>query len=197
MTESIVEAQQRVSKENNFEFYGPAMANEAGHIANLTNQLKAVLLELRTRCLHFTSNHGVNELRRCPHCGLVWAKIDGCNNVVCGRANGILDVRRKNNGIMATFRFLWNAEREELEITRTGERRARYVQASRGVGCGATLDWSTMALVEVPQEFCAAQEVRVDDVSTLPAAAASTWEIGYEALRARFRVMEVPSCSAI
>ena len=114
MTDSIVGAQERVSEDNNFQFDGPLMANEAGHIANLTNQLRTVLLELRTRCLHFTSNHGVNELRKCNFCGLVWAKVVGCTgSTTCGELVNSFDVRKiddnkKATGVMATFTFKWD-----------------------------------------------------------------------------------------
>ena len=125
MTDSIIEAQKRVSDDNNFTFHGPLMANEAGHIANLTNQLKTVLLELRTRCLHFTSSHGVNELRKCPHCGLVWAKVVGCEgSTSCGKMVNSIDVRNKGTGVMATFAFVWDESAAVLAITRKGERHA-------------------------------------------------------------------------
>ena len=125
MTDSIIEAQKRVSDDNNFTFHGPLMANEAGHIANLTNQLKTVLLELRTRCLHFTSSHGVNELRKCPHCGLVWAKVVGCTGATsCGKMVNSIDVRNKGTGVMATFAFVWDESAAVLAITRKGERHA-------------------------------------------------------------------------
>ena len=63
-------------RENNFTFYGDGAANEAGHIANMTNQLRAILYDIRMETLsQGASDHGVNELRKCPHCGVTWAKI--------------------------------------------------------------------------------------------------------------------------
>ena len=191
---SIVEAQERVSEENNFQFDGPEMANEAGHIANLTNQLKTVLLELRTRCLSFTSNHGVNELRKCPHCGLVWAKVVGCTGVTtCGKLVNSIDVRKigkKGTGIMATFAFHWHEQREELVITRKGERHAQRHEAGSRVGCGKDITWSSMALVDVPEAFCATHEVNVDDVASLPEDAAPAWDKNFEEQKAKFKIEE-------
>ena len=69
MTEQITHAQKRVSKINNFTFTGEGMLNEAGHIANLTNQLKIVLLDVRMTCLQYTKQ-GIDQMRKCPHCGL-------------------------------------------------------------------------------------------------------------------------------
>ena len=48
MSQEIIEAQKRVSGTNSFTFEGKKMANEAGHIASLTNQLKAILIDIRT-----------------------------------------------------------------------------------------------------------------------------------------------------
>ena len=76
MSQEIIEAQKRVSGTNSFTFKGKKMANEAGHIASLTNQLKAILIDIRTTTLEYQNDHGLSTLRRCPHCGLVWAKIE-------------------------------------------------------------------------------------------------------------------------
>ena len=76
MSEEISKAQQRVASENNFTFDGAGAANETGHIANMTNQLRAILYDIRMETLsQGASDHGVNELRKCPHCGVTWAKI--------------------------------------------------------------------------------------------------------------------------
>jgi len=169
------------------------MANEAGHIANLTNQLKSVLLELRTRCLHFTSNHDVNELRKCPHCGEVWAKVVGCDGATtCGNMVNSFDVRKNRSGVMATFTFNWDEEREELSITRSGERHIRNhgTAGQRGKGCGQSITWSSMARVNVPPEFSGSHEVNVDDIATLPGKAAATWKRTFEEEKAKYEVKE-------
>ena len=76
MSEEISKAQQRVANENNFTFDGAGAANEAGHIANMTKQLRAILFDIRMETLlEGASDHGVNELRKCPNCGETWAKI--------------------------------------------------------------------------------------------------------------------------
>ena len=79
MLNEIILAQQRVAEENSFTFLGDGAANEAGHIANLTNQLKIALLDVRVTCLRFTQQMD-DVMRRCPNCGLVWVKIDGCDS---------------------------------------------------------------------------------------------------------------------
>ena len=199
MTESITDAQKRVSEENGFLFIGPNMAYEAGHIANSTNQLKAVLLELRTRCLHFTASHGVNELRRCPHCGLIWAKVVGCGGqTTCGALVNSVDVNARRgahgrHGVMATFTFLWDEVKGALSIIRRGQRQAKSARRRcMGRGCGNPIYWSTMAVVPVPPEFCATQEVQVGDVDSLPAEKKKKWEESFKARKSEFQVKEAP-----
>ena len=193
MTESIVSAQKRVSEANNFQFMGPNMANEAGHIANMTNQLKNVLWEVRTRCLHFTSNHGVNELRKCPYCGEVWALVDGCTGgTTCGNmANGFGE-RKRSSGVMATFTFVWDELHEVLSIMRSGQRQMRDngAQGWRKKGCGASITWSAMAVVPLPAEFRVTQVVSVDDIPTLPEKAAASWKRSFEEEKAKYKIKE-------
>ena len=62
MEEKIVQAQMRVSEENGFSFEGTNMMNEAGHIANMTNQLRAILFDIRTEILGYQQNHGVTGM---------------------------------------------------------------------------------------------------------------------------------------
>ena len=43
---------------------------------NISLQLRAILHDIRIETINYaTVDHGVNDLRKCPHCGLVWAKI--------------------------------------------------------------------------------------------------------------------------
>ena len=69
MADQIVEAQKRLSEKNNFTFYGDGAANEAGHVAKMVNHLRT--FDIRADCVGFQSEHGVSQLRKCPHCGLV------------------------------------------------------------------------------------------------------------------------------
>ena len=69
MEQMIIEAQQRVSEQNGFTFEGKNMMNEAGHIANMTNQLRAVLFDIRTEILGYQQNHsgGILKYKSCVH----------------------------------------------------------------------------------------------------------------------------------
>eukprot|EP00927_Polykrikos_kofoidii_P049586 TRINITY_DN4362_c0_g2_i1.p1 TRINITY_DN4362_c0_g2~~TRINITY_DN4362_c0_g2_i1.p1 ORF type:complete len:462 (-),score=38.16 TRINITY_DN4362_c0_g2_i1:425-1699(-) len=175
MSQEIIEAQKRVANAHGFSFVGPGLANEVGHIANLTNQLRAVLFEVRTLALGLASGHGVSGLRRCPHCGLVWAKVTGCDGeTVCGNREPSLDARR---AAFATFHFVWNGR--HLDISRAGNRQVPPRTATavdrRQQGCGRSINWSHMAPVSVPVEFCESRTVSTDDVNVVPAPAQHAW----------------------
>jgi len=186
MTNQITEAQKRVSELSGFTFMGDtsSIANEAGHIANLTAQLKAVLHDVRTLALGFTSSHGTSNLRKCPHCGLVWAKVSGCDGeTTCGNIDGHLDVRSSDFSQLATFRFNWADRR--LEINKLGFKTVSRVRSSRkGVGCGKRINWSQMAPVELPSEVGSAVGVSTDDVDVLHSEAKPPWEQTFEAAMA-------------
>lgn len=178
MSNEVIEAQKRVSGTNSFEFVGKKMANEAGHIANLTNKIKAVLLDVRTMCLSYQGvgmgcGDGVSSLRKCPHCGLVWAKIQGCEGkTTCGNLMKAIDSRY---GMLATFTFHWADG--HLNITKTGAKSIApsTSTATRGVGCGKTIVWTDMAPFPVPPELQQAAIASVDDVNLLPQEARGTW----------------------
>ena len=175
MKEEIIEAQKRVSQDNNFTFCGPDVTNEAGHIANLTNQLRAELYDVRTRALGYQDQHGISQLRRCPHCNLVWAKLEGCDGkTTCGNRMNSLDGRK---GTMGTFQFQRNKGR--LTIQKLGEKAIQRVWGRRGkeqkVGCGREIEWSAMATVRVPQEFCIGPVVTTEDVKVVPRSAERTF----------------------
>ena len=62
MEEMIIQAQMRVSEQNGFSFEGTNMMDEAGHIANMTNQLRAILFDIRTEILGYQQNHGAKGM---------------------------------------------------------------------------------------------------------------------------------------
>jgi len=181
MTERIVQAQKRVSELNGFTFMGDAVANEAGHIANLTNQLRSVLFEVRSTAFKFTSSHAVSDLRKCPHCGLIWLKVEGCEGeTFCGALpqESELDVRSTDFCILATFSFNWDGSR--LDISKTGtrdiERKPLGSKPSKPAGCGKRIVWNKMAPVSVPSEFSVSQNASVDDVDALPEDVQPAWD---------------------
>ena len=121
--------------------------------------------------LQYQSNHGVDDLRKCPHCGMVWAKVEGCEGqTTCGSMPSTHYDVRPGYSRMATFIF--NIVRGKLTISRNGERSIADKKEQTGVagsvGCGQSINWRDMKRVEV--DFLNFQEriVNTDDIISLP-----------------------------
>ncbi len=142
----ILESKKRMAAKMDFTFMGDNAENEAGHIANMVNQvflpvhyinyvlsflkcaclqLRMILFDVRTEALAYQSSHGVSQLRKCPHCGLIWTKIEGCDGATrCGERPSIgFDVRDPNYGILATFTF--KVTRGKLNIFKSGSKKLK------------------------------------------------------------------------
>ena len=170
MTDEIVEAQKRMSKKNNFTFYGDGAANEAGHVANMVNQLRVVIYDIRTECLSYQSEHGVSELRKCPHCGLIWTKVEGCDgDTTCGnRPSFVNDFRDPSFAELGTFLFQWLGN-GRLHIIKIGQKKVNSEKRSTvQYGCGKSVNWKQMATVDIPSEFSETVKVVTNDIKTLP-----------------------------
>jgi GTP-binding protein EngB required for normal cell division len=180
MADEIVQAQMRLSEKNNFTFYGDGAANEAGHVANMVNQLCTILYDVRAECVGFQIEHGVSELRKCPHCGLIWTKVEGrdCEgSTTCGnRPSTVNDIRNSAFSVLATFSFEWIGNK--LNITRGGNRivNSQKSSSSTFVGCGKTITWNEMATVAVPYEFREAVKICTNDIKMLPPVASGFQE---------------------
>jgi len=195
MLEEITQAQKRVSEKNNFTFDGPEVECQAGHIANMTNQLRKILYDVRIDAMKYHKNLD-SGFRKCPHCSTIWAKVEGCDGeTTCGNR-----VSRKwddwSGGITANFAFVWDMKYTRLHVKKrqlddvdgqsdnvdeklddrekqlkeriNKQRNWRNIKWDQGNarGCGKTITWSGMAPVPVPVEFQAV-EVSTDDVPLL------------------------------
>ena len=175
MEQEITLFQQLMAEEFNFSFLGQNAANEAGHVANMTNQLRVILQAIRVEALSYQSDHGANDLRQCPHCGLLWAKVEGCDGgTTCGSIPATPnDLRDQSYGVMATFDFRWvkgsKAKKGNLSIRKRGTKKVKaQVRAhGRGLGCGASITWNAMRQVPVPPELMQG-EITTDDVKEVP-----------------------------
>ncbi|XP_068698368.1 uncharacterized protein [Montipora foliosa] len=193
MTDEIVEAQKRMSEINKFTFDGDGAANEAAHVANMVNQLRVVLYDIRTECLGYQSEHGVSELRKCPYCGTIWTKVEGCDgNTICGeRPSNANDFRDPAYAELGTFSFIWLGG--TLLIRKVSNRTVESKRASeRHLGCGKSINWKEMATVEVPSEFNETVKVATSDIKTLPPAAANFREELSGKIDAATRKMKLP-----
>ena len=138
MLEQVYSAQQRVAEENKFTFDGDeqVQANEASHVANLTSQLRGVLMEVRILAFGYRCEIST-ELRKCPHCNTVWTKVEGCDgNTTCGNMVSVgLDTRFTS---LANFDFRFDGD--HLHIVKRASRTLQRQTASKSrAGCGQTI----------------------------------------------------------
>jgi len=91
------------------------MAQHAGHIANMTNQLKSILHDVRIEAMTWHKNV-VTDFRKCPFCATIWTKVEGCNgSTTCGKR----PQEEKDDwsgGITASFAFIWDSVYERLVV---------------------------------------------------------------------------------
>lgn len=195
MTDEIVQAQKRMSEKNKFTFYGDGAANEAGHVANMVNQLRMVLYDIRTECLGYQSEHGVSELRRCPYCSTVWTKVEGCEgDTTCGnRPSTVNDLRDSAYAVLGTFSFRW-LDNGNLEISKSGGKTVKSEKPSSSsfIGCGRSINWKQMATVTVPSEFSETVKVGTSDIKVLPPTASRFKEQLSDKIGAAQRELNLP-----
>merc|ERR1719420_747484 len=119
----IDDSRKRVSDECGFTFLNPeTQAAELAHYANLTNQLKTVLYEVRIGTLTYANDHGAGDLRQCPHCGEIWAKIVGCDDATtCGNPCNFADTKGNRN-VRAFANFTFERIGKTFVIKRGGNR---------------------------------------------------------------------------
>eukprot|EP01133_Synstelium_polycarpum_P003507 gene3507-4006_t len=166
MLDMIPTMQSKLANDCGFTMFGSQSAVEFGHIANLGNQLKNILYNIRIMALRFATDHGVSNCRKCPHCGMVWLKVAGCEGATtCGSRPG--GVPESTVTSFATFSFTLSP----FNITPTGQRPLQPSPTSTrsGVGCGKNVNWTEMQPVPVPAEISASQAaITTDDVPSLP-----------------------------
>ena len=184
MLSEIHLAQERLSMNNNFEFIeGPFLPQEAGHLASMTNQLRIILCDIRIEAAKFYKLIDTN-FRKCPHCGEVWTKVEGCKgSTTCGNRPTVpIDARKEMHRKMSTYTFRWISESNRLQINRNPYISKRKTDATTPImpahGCGKSIKWSAMAPVQAPKEFeeslCSTK-----DVSLFPSRLRQTWRNVY------------------
>eukprot|EP00463_Aulacantha_scolymantha_P001832 TRINITY_DN2459_c0_g1_i1.p1 TRINITY_DN2459_c0_g1~~TRINITY_DN2459_c0_g1_i1.p1 ORF type:complete len:162 (+),score=17.48 TRINITY_DN2459_c0_g1_i1:178-663(+) len=148
MLEEIIEAQKRLSNNNNFSFIeGPEIVSEAGHVANMTNQLRKILSDVRIDTMQYHKDIDT-DFRKCPYCSAVWQKIEGCDGeTTCGqRPSQEFDVWSGDYGVMSSFEFIWDFTHEILIIKKLLESKREklaYQRMELGV-VWQTMEWSKM-----------------------------------------------------
>ena len=108
-------------------------------------------------------NNEYNKFKKCPHCGLIWFKVKGCDSVTCGRRTSIKDSiigRFKNyivNFLSGKIRITINeynsnnyGEDNEFYGLTQKEKEINIIREKEGKikinpkGCGKNLNWAEM-----------------------------------------------------
>ena len=182
MERQVVVSQKKLAKDNDFSFFGHKAEAEAGYVANMTNQMRCVLYDLRVEAAKYQSAHGAGDARRCPHCNEVWIKVEGCEGqTTCGsRPSVSIDVRDASFAELGTFSFAWQNLKEsfKLAINKLPSRKIEHKKFASQIGCGNTINWSALQKVFIPPELAqVVKPVRMDEVPILSkdVPGASTW----------------------
>eukprot|EP01133_Synstelium_polycarpum_P013854 gene13854-16338_t len=174
MVNQIPAMQSKLSKDCGFLLMGDNAAMEFGYIAHLGNQLKNILYNIRRMAFGYSAAHGANNLRKCPHCGLVWTKVTGCDGKTrCG--NRTLGYTESENKVyqFATFSF----SLFPIRIKYSGAKKfigwINWLFPSRnplgvGAGCGGEISWEHMVPFQTPEEIDSPLvTITTDDVRSL------------------------------
>lgn len=124
---------------------------------------KIVLMQLKTEVANFDNNQTDNtRYKKCPHCGIIWFKVKGCNSMPCGRRTKLRDIffGRFKNYIVKFTKGIFNIKIVENSSDNNAGNDGEFVglteeekklNQNRGdkclikaQGCGNTLNWSTM-----------------------------------------------------
>lgn len=170
MEDQVEIAQKKLAKANDFTFYGTKADAEAGYVANMTNQMRLILYDLRVEAAGCQTEHGAGDARQCPHCNEVWIKVEGCaGQTTCGErpSAGIqIDVRNSNFGVLGTYIF--SLIKDTFTIKKHTDRKIERQVSGTGIGCGRTINWNMLQKVAVPQDLVRAiKPVRMDEVPIL------------------------------
>lgn len=172
MTDEVEAAKEEMATILGFDYMGDNKYLQAGYVANMVNQIRSIMYDVRIASLQYQSDHGVSELRKCNYCGRIWAKVEGCEGeTTCGNVpSTYFDIREKGVGIMSTFTFRITGG--ILNIAKTGERHIEKKKSSSNeltVGCKKKITWKNMQTVPVPPEFQLEQgDVNTEDILCLP-----------------------------
>lgn len=118
-------------------------------------------------------NGEFNKFKKCPHCGLIWLKVKGCDSMTCGRRTKIRDTifgRFKNyivNFLSGKIRIIisenspdnYGEDNEFYGLTpeEINENKRREIQGKVKIspqGCGMNLNWNQM-------EDCSEQVIKI------------------------------------
>ena len=167
MTKSAEEAKKEMANKLGFDFLDDNKSIEqAGYLALMMNQVRSILYDVRIEALKYQTNHNTTDLRKCPHCGFVWDKVQGCEGETrCGSLPSVHD--HPKYSVMATFTF--ELRGTQFLISKTGDISLPQRTATAGGGCGRRIIWSEMQKIPTPRELeFVPGVINTNDVHSLP-----------------------------
>lgn len=147
MLDEIRQAERRLSAGNKFTFTeGPESASEAGHIENMTNQLRNAIgsVSAEAACYH---KRIIASTRKCPYCPAVWQEFSTprtCGSVTTDTSDNL----EEGLGQMSTFTFTWDFVNAKLIIEKVSKSEITADAENSNpedLGCRNTIEWSLMA----------------------------------------------------
>ena len=178
----VEESKKEMCTKLGFDFDGKdeeKMQEQAAYVACMVNQLRVVIFDIRLEALQYYNDQYCDELRKCPHCGIIWAKVEGCEYTTCGDVSEEItfDTSTKNKVSLANFCF--SIEDGDLVIKRNGKTNFVNKKKSKNIGCGQPIDWSTMSPVETPEEFHfkPGKKVTANEIAPLPDGADAVYRL--------------------
>jgi len=127
--------------------------------------------------LSYQNEHSVSNLKKCPHCGLIWTKVSGCDGeTTCGNINEDFDSRFS---VFATFTFAFDGE--NFLIEKSGSRSLEKKKSNgRGTGCGKKIIWRDMTPVAIPEDFKDLPIIDTNDISEVQLEQRQLWHDYFE-----------------
>lgn len=116
---------------------------QIGYVAYLSSLLRAELFPIRTLLCNYHVDAEASNLRKCPHCGTIWGKWEGCDGTTTCGARPYHKKDWKNNQ-QAGFTFTPESQPYQVVKNRVEQRGVNSGASGFGAGCGATITWSTM-----------------------------------------------------
>uniref|UniRef100_A0A7M6DPS4 G domain-containing protein n=1 Tax=Clytia hemisphaerica TaxID=252671 RepID=A0A7M6DPS4_9CNID len=122
MEAEVDKAKDKFCKELEIDFCQDDATNikHAGYMANMVNQIRAIIQDIRVKALTYQNDHNSSDLRKCRHCGCVWVRAQDCDDwTTCG--NLPCSYSDKNGYEMAIYSFKL-LEDGDFNIEKTGSK---------------------------------------------------------------------------
>ncbi|CAD8192737.1 unnamed protein product [Paramecium octaurelia] len=103
------------------------------------------IIQLAQQKMKSDKNHCFNFIKACPHCGIIWLKVSGCDGkTTCGNFPDADD--EIFNNYKTPQKYIFNITEKELnyslnQVTYKPVQIGNYVKPQSGKGCGEIINW--------------------------------------------------------